>query len=1098
MAQAPSPPSLDELLSHMGWVRNLARGLVREEDAEDLAQETMLRAIQTPPRHSDNLRGWLAMISRNLMRSTNRRDSRRAQRFEERQPQPLEPPKPEELFYRAEMAENVRKLVDRLDDNTRYLILLRFHEERKVDEIAQMLGISRRAAQSRLDRAMAKLRESMRVHFGDDYLVACLILAAPVGAPIATAVPAGTGAAAGGISGSSMAVLLQGLLAIAALLLPIYYVAYDSSPQESLAEPNLAETSSSSLLAEVQEPVPAQRTETSPAAVAAQNASIRLTVQNATGLPVPHAEVLVRKGGIARPNLLWTSSLDEVGNEVLRTRADENGIAQIQLPPDSKLNIFVGDRFHKVERFTITSPHLGETKELTANLTAASSIVGSTVDGLGHGISEAVVLLQRANFSKFTTRSFLHRTVSAEDGSYELPSVPPGDYLLQVGHHGFERLITTPFTVSEDDCGGDIRKQLEMSRGLSISGKFDDSEGRPVAGASIYVMDPSELPRGSSDPVPPEGIDPSGESAEDGSFLVHGWSQARGSGLMISAPGFLTQVVSESEIQDPLHITLQRGLSLSIKVVQDKQMVPAAKVKLTHRLTAHRTRGVTGTTQANGRATFHGLAPGLYHATVSDERGFGTTLPFELNVSGQVEMLELGHGAGFELLATDEFGKPMQNCRLDLVRTKDLPNSVQASGVAGATSAVGKTDVNGRYKLHVQPGIWMVMAKPKGRTPLRQEVELHLNELVRIEHQFGLVGSLAVTATGPDGQPLSNLKVALKPEDTHQKTNRVDVAGKCFFRDLKPGTYMLYPWNPRQQPNSIPEGAVQVTIRPGEQTEVELNNSFVSVPTFRVLRQGNPVAGAEIRLTPLFAATAPTFDSRHAADQHTDANGRWKASPLRVGSYMVSVRGGDNQPEQRWPLTLKSGISEHDLQLAQFGVSGRLTDSSGEAISGVRMELERQVLTTGRTVLDAPLATDSSRLVHAISRADGTFHFAHVPAGHWQLRIREQKWTGPNRPLFEVVDASADLGDLELEASCALKLKLSAQATQEAEGGNSSVPRLEMVHLASGLRYQLYANNQGLVERNDLPSGDYQLIFADRPAMPLSLSADHPTERIIN
>ncbi len=1097
MAQAPSPPSLDELLSHMGWVRNLARGLVREEDAEDLAQETMLRAIQTPPKHSENLKGWLAMISRNLMRSTNRRDSRRAQRFEQRQPQPLEPPKPEELFYRAEMAENVRKLVDRLDDNTRYLILLRFHEERKVDEIAQMLGISRRAAQSRLDRAMAKLRESMRVHFGDNYLVACLILAAPVGPPIATAVPAGTGAAAGGISGSGMAVLLQGLLAIAALLLPVYFVAFDSSADSSLAHPELVAGENVEAQVGTQEPVQPTRTETTTTVPDPDQSTIQLTVLDDNGLPVPTAEIAVRRGGGISPNQLWTSHLDSDRNLIARNQADEMGRASLDLPAVLKLNILVGSRYHHVERLRVTTPQTGENKELTAELSEAACVVGTATDGIGNPIAKAVVLLQRASsLNKFRTRTYVHRTVTGEDGSYELPSVPVGDYVLQVGHPGYERLIGHPFTITEDHCGHDVQRPLELSRGLSISGKFEDTDGDPVAGARIWVMDPSELPRDSADPVPPHNIDISGESAEDGTFLVHGWSQARGSGLMILAPGYLTKVVPNAEISDPLNITLQRGLNLSIRVEEDDQPIAAAHVKLVHRLTSTRSRSQSTTTQANGRATFHGLAPGMYYATVADTRGYGSTQPFELTASGQLEIIELTHGAGFQLSAVDENGEALSNLGLHLMYLRPLPNGAVDGGMGttGQSSASGKTDSNGQYQIHLRPGVWHVQASPKGRTKLKQEIELHGDRVFQLKHQFGLTGSLEITAMDPAGQPLKELWVALAPEEGRHHTNRMDSAGKSHFTGLKPGTYMLYPWEPTSQPKTTPEGAMRVEIRAGEKTTVDLDNSFVSLPNFRVLRQGKPLEGAQIRLTPLFSKVAPTFDSRHATEEQTDARGNWQSGPVRVGRYLITERGDQNQPEQRWTMELKSGMVSHDLHLQEFQVSGRLVLPTGEAIRAVRVELDRQVRAADGSIMEAPLDSDGNGWITATSGVNGEFHFANVPAGTWQLRIRGQHWTGPSRTLFSVTESDVDLGTLKVEESCGLKLKLSARALREAEKGPRSTPAFAVVHLASQMRYQLFPNDQGIAERRDLPSGDYELLFSDRPATPLKLAAGSVVE----
>lgn len=613
-------------------------------------------------------------------------------------------------------------------------------------------------------------------------------------------------------------------------------------------------------------------------------------------------------------------------------------------------------------------------------------------------------------------------------------------------------------------------------------------------------MDPSELPRGSNDPVTPHGIPHSGESAEDGSFLVHGWSQSRGAGLMIRAAGFLDTVIPASEIQDPLHVTLQRGLSLTIKVESDNRPIAGARVKLVHRLTSNRTRSYSDPTQNSGRVTFHGKAPGLYYATVSDERGYGQTQPFELTASGHVEVLELGHGAGFELTAIDELGNPLPNLFMHMDRIGGLPGTDESGmvGVTDLSSASGKTNVNGRYQMRVRPGVWLITATPKDRTPLSQKVELHANDIARLEHQFGLMGSLEVTAIGPDGKPLQDLKIALAPEDGEHSINRVDVAGKCHFTKLEPGAYMLYPWNPRQQPGNTPAGAVSVTVRPGEQTKIELNNAFVSMPTFRVLRDGNPVVGAEIRLTPLYAETAPTFDSRHRPEQRTDASGTWHASPLRVGRYLVIARGGDNQPEQRWEMELKSGQVHHDLNLHEFHVQGRLILPTGESIRGVRVELERQILAADGTVMEAPIGPGESGMVGAVSTVDGEFSFQHVPAGTWQLRIRGQHWTGPNKTLFEVTNDDLNLGALQVEESCAVKLKLSARAIKEAERGPGSTPQLELLHVATGMRFQLFPNDQGLVERSDLPAGEYQLLFADRPASPLTLSTDGPAEALLD
>ena len=82
---APTLPMLraepiphDVLLRHAGFLRSLARDLVGDAaSSEDAVQEVWLRALQNPPRHDSNLRGWLRVLLLNLVRSKARTDSRR-------------------------------------------------------------------------------------------------------------------------------------------------------------------------------------------------------------------------------------------------------------------------------------------------------------------------------------------------------------------------------------------------------------------------------------------------------------------------------------------------------------------------------------------------------------------------------------------------------------------------------------------------------------------------------------------------------------------------------------------------------------------------------------------------------------------------------------------------------------------------------------------------------------------------------------------------------------------------------------------------------------------------------------------------------------
>src|SRR5262249_60113810 len=97
----PLPLQPDRLLEHAGWVRSLARRLVRDAAAaDDLAQQTFAAAIERPPSPDRPVRRWLAAVLRNFARQARRTESRRLAR--------------ERVAARAEALPSTAELVERL------------------------------------------------------------------------------------------------------------------------------------------------------------------------------------------------------------------------------------------------------------------------------------------------------------------------------------------------------------------------------------------------------------------------------------------------------------------------------------------------------------------------------------------------------------------------------------------------------------------------------------------------------------------------------------------------------------------------------------------------------------------------------------------------------------------------------------------------------------------------------------------------------------------------------------------------------------------------------------------------------------------------
>ena len=67
MTTASPAQAIADLLDHQEWTRRLARSLVWDDaQAEDLAQNVFLAALQRPPKTDRPLRPWLAAVLRNL------------------------------------------------------------------------------------------------------------------------------------------------------------------------------------------------------------------------------------------------------------------------------------------------------------------------------------------------------------------------------------------------------------------------------------------------------------------------------------------------------------------------------------------------------------------------------------------------------------------------------------------------------------------------------------------------------------------------------------------------------------------------------------------------------------------------------------------------------------------------------------------------------------------------------------------------------------------------------------------------------------------------------------------------------------------------
>ncbi|HEX6886164.1 MAG TPA: RNA polymerase sigma factor, partial [Planctomycetota bacterium] len=191
------PLEIEELLSHAGWLRGLARSLVHEPAAaEDLVQDTWLAALRQPPGREP--RAWLARVARNLAhnarRGAGRRTTREALAHEERPSA-----SPPELLAEAEAQRLLAEAVTHLPEELRVVVVL--HHFRGLDSaaIGRELGLSPSAVRTRLQRALEALRRELDRRFGGERRAWSALLAPYAGLPASGGALVGVALAAAGL-----------------------------------------------------------------------------------------------------------------------------------------------------------------------------------------------------------------------------------------------------------------------------------------------------------------------------------------------------------------------------------------------------------------------------------------------------------------------------------------------------------------------------------------------------------------------------------------------------------------------------------------------------------------------------------------------------------------------------------------------------------------------------------------------------------------------------------------------------------------------------------------------------------------------------------
>jgi RNA polymerase sigma-70 factor (ECF subfamily) len=142
-----------------------------EQDAEDVVQETFLRAYRQLDRYEAraSFSTWLYRIASNysldLIRMRKRHEDKRERgKAEEKdilQTLPVNTPGPDRITYSSQVKKRVNEALNELSAQERTAFVLRHFEGMSIDEIGETLGTGTNATKHSIFRAVQKLRRSL-------------------------------------------------------------------------------------------------------------------------------------------------------------------------------------------------------------------------------------------------------------------------------------------------------------------------------------------------------------------------------------------------------------------------------------------------------------------------------------------------------------------------------------------------------------------------------------------------------------------------------------------------------------------------------------------------------------------------------------------------------------------------------------------------------------------------------------------------------------------------------------------------------------------------------------------------------------------------